>query len=129
MAELWDVYDGNRRKTGLFHERGKGKMEQGEYHLVVQVWIVNRNGQYLMSKRHPDKPYALKWESTGGSVLSGESSLEGAVREVREELGIRLDSSKGRLIKSVRNDAMHEFYDVWLFQRDVEIKDLNLQSE
>lgn len=32
----------------------------------------------------------LMWECVGGSVLRGESSVDGAVREVKEEVGIDL---------------------------------------
>ena len=74
MSELWDLLDRSRRITGILHERGKN-MEDGYYHLVVHVWIANNNGQYLMSQRHPSKPFPLLWESTGGSVLAGETSL------------------------------------------------------
>ncbi len=128
MAELWDVYDENRRKTGLLHERGTGRMQDGQYHLVVQVWVVNRAGEYLMSKRHLDKLFPLFWESTGGSVLSGETSLQGALREVEEELGLCLDAKNGRLIKSVRRERFHDYYDVWLFHSDAQIRDLVLQG-
>ena len=61
---------------------------KGLYHLSVSVWIVNQQGQYLLSQRHPKKQYPLYWECTGGSVLSGETSLQGAIREVKEELGM-----------------------------------------
>ena len=86
MAELWDLYDSSRKKTGVAVERGQ-TIPEGSYHLVVSVWIMNSKGEFLLSQRHPDKPYPLYWECTGGSVLAGESSLEGPVREVREELG------------------------------------------
>lgn len=33
------------------------------------------------------------WEATGGSILQGESSLDGAIREVREELGIDISKN------------------------------------
>ena len=89
MAELWDLYDITRKKTGAAVERGQ-TIPDGSYHLVVSVWIRNRHGEFLLSQRHPDKPYPLYWECTGGSVLAGESSLEGAVREAgRVGIGAR----------------------------------------
>ena len=69
------------------------------------------------------------WETTGGAVESGETSLEGAVREVREELGIELDPKGGRLVRSVRSDALHDFYDVWMFDVDVDIENIVKQDE
>lgn len=130
MGELWDVLDRDRNKTGLLHERGSGRMVDGQYHLVVQVWVINDAGQCLMSKRHPDKrPYPLMWESTGGSVVAGETSVDGAVREVSEELGIALDPAEGRMIKSTCDQRRHEFYDVWLFRANADIRNLTLQAE
>lgn len=128
MSEFWDLYDRNRQKTGAAHERGK-PIPQGLYHLVVSAWVVNSQGEYLMSQRHPNKPYPMYWECTGGSVLAGESSLQGAIREVKEELGLSLDASTARLIYQTRREASQDFYDVWLFHADVSISDLKLQTD
>ena len=118
MPELWNLYDGQRQDTGLLHERGK-RLPDGFYHLVVQVWLINRQGQCLMSRRHEDKPFPRYWESTGGSVLAGEDSLHGAIREVQEELGLAVNSASGRLISSQCRESYHDFLDVWLFPAEV----------
>ena len=86
--EKWDLYNAKREKSGITVCRGE-IIPKGLYHLSVSVWIVNQQGQYLLSQRHPKKQYPLYWECTGGSVLSGETSLQGAIREVKEELGIQ----------------------------------------
>lgn len=128
MPELWDLYDQERRGTGVTCERGK-PVPPGLYHLVVSAWIVNSHGEYLMSQRHPNKPYPNYWECTGGSVLAGESSLQGAIREVKEELGLTLDLNTAHLIYQTRRTACQDFYDVWLFHLDVSVSDLRLQSD
>lgn len=123
MAEIWDLYTKYREKTGKEHIRGE-QIPQGYYHLVVHVWIRNRQGQYLISQRAANRPtYPLMWECVGGSVLKGESSAEGAVREVKEEVGITLDSSAGkRLFTKIRNTVdgkpCQDILDVWLFEYD-----------
>ncbi len=127
MQELWDIYNEQQEITGLKLERGKA-IPQGFYHLVVSAWIVNSQGQYLLSQRHPNKSYPGYWECTGGSVLSGESSLLGAVREVEEELGIDLDANSGRLICRAKRDKEQDFYEVWLFHADIAIEELKLQK-
>jgi 8-oxo-dGTP pyrophosphatase MutT (NUDIX family) len=35
------------------------------------------------------------WECVGGSVVKGEESLQGAIREVKEEVGVDLELSNG----------------------------------
>lgn len=125
--EFWDLYNDKREKTGKIHERGK-VIPEGYYHLCVSVWIVNHKGEFLLSQRHPDKEYPLCWECTGGSVLAGESSLEGALREVKEELGITLAPEKGKILFQTRRDQRQDFYDVWIFPYDVDIDKLRLQS-
>lgn len=132
MAELWDIYDSSRRLTGRTVERGK-PMAADEFHIAVQVWVRNSRGEWLISRRTPNKPNPLKWEPSGGSVLAGEDSLSGAVREVREELGIQLDPKKGRLCFSYRwgisfpGDSAG-FMDVWLFEHDCPIEAVTLQE-
>ena len=128
MMELWDIYDKNRNRTGKTHERGK-PLADGDYHLAVRVWIMNSKGETLISKRHQSKPHPNLWECTGGAVVAGENSLQGALREVKEELGIDLLESNGKLIKSECRDIYNDFMDVWLFKHDVDIKDVILQQE
>lgn len=127
MTELWDLYNGERERTGATLLRGK-TVPKGQYHLVVSVWIVNSKGQYLLSQRHPDKPFPYFWECTGGSVLAGEDSLSGALREVKEELGISLEARQGKLIYQTRREPSQDFYDVWLFHQDIDIEKITLQE-
>lgn len=94
MSEFWDIYDKDRKLTGRTVERGK-PMGRDEYHIVVNVWIRNSKGQWLISKRTANKHFPLLWEPTGGSAVAGESSFDAALRETREELGVELDPEKG----------------------------------
>ena len=124
--ELWDVYDKDRNRVGRKHERGT-PLPDGDYHLVVSIWIVNSRQEILLAKRHPNKHYPNLWECPGGSVLAGEDSLEGALREVKEEIGIDLAGCNGELVKSERRDQ--DFRDVWLFHHDFNIEESVLQQE
>ena len=65
--EKWDLYTKYREKTGKEQIRGKN-IPKGFYHLVVHVWIRNRKGEYLISKRSVNRPtFPLMWECVGGS--------------------------------------------------------------
>ena len=79
--EIWDLYNENREIIGE-HVRGE-ELPENAYHLVVHVWIENANGEFLISQRSESrKIFPLMWETVGGSVLIGETSLQGAIREV-----------------------------------------------
>ena len=58
------------------------------WHLVAEIYSVTRDGRMLVTKRHPDKSWGGQWEITGGGVRKGETPLEGARRELREETGL-----------------------------------------
>ena len=70
--------------------------------------------------------YPLMWECVGGAVLKGESSLQGALREVKEEVGIDLIPENGKVVFSqirgtVNQIKYNDIRDVWLFQYDGEV--------
>lgn len=125
MAELWDLYDENRKLVGEVHERGKD-LPENRYHIVVDIWTINREGKVLLDQRHPDKHFGLQWECTGGSVLKGEDSITGAVREIGEELGIHLNPSQLKQIHSVR--VQDRFVDTYVNITDAKIEELVLQE-
>ena len=87
--ELWDAYDANfNRIEGRRLIRGEG-IPAGLHHLVCDVIVRHTDGTYLLMQRDPRKHYGGMWEATaGGSALTGETPLECAVRELREETGI-----------------------------------------
>ena len=90
--ELWDAYNSNFEKIeGMTLVREEqDKIPAGVYHLVCEVLVKHVDGNYLLMKRDPSKPlYPNMWEATaGGSALQGESAVEGALRELREETGV-----------------------------------------
>ena len=124
--ELWDVYDENRKLTGKKHERGV-PLGPGEYHIIADVWTVNQKSEILLTRRHPDKPYGLLWECTGGSVLTGENSVEGALRELSEEVGIHASKDELHLIHSIC--LKERFVDTYITRQNVNLEDLALQTE
>ena len=131
MVELWNILDENGNTTGRLHERGK-PMRKDEYHLTVNVWIENDNGEYLISQRSSNKPFPHLWECTGGNAVAGDDSLTTALKEVKEELGIILEPQNGRMIKHrLRRCAVcnHCLADVWLFRQNVDISTVTLAPD
>lgn len=124
MAELWDIYDQNKKKTGKTVERGGRLLEKEEYHIVVTALIMNLKNEILISKRAENKTYGLMWECNGGSILTGETSLEGIIREVEEELGIKYSKKEAIFLKEYRRNQ--DFKDIWLFKRNVKDEEITL---
>ncbi|MEW8972122.1 MAG: bifunctional NUDIX hydrolase family protein/GNAT family N-acetyltransferase [Mesobacillus sp.] len=126
--ELWNIYDQYRHMTDRIHERGQ-EMKAGDYHLVVHVWIVNDDGQFLIQRRQPWKiGFPNMWDcSAAGSAVMGDDSEQAAIREVKEEIGIDLEIEKGERIFTVR--FSQGFDDIWLVRQNVAIEELQLQEE
>ena len=130
MEEYWDLYDKDRNKLNKLAKRGD-KLDEGEYHLVVNAWIKNKNNQFLITQRSANKKFAYMWECTGGSALQGETSIQAAIREVKEELGINIDENTGKFIGTTLRHYRNrpDILDVWLFESDVPIEQIKIQED
>ena len=101
MSELWDVYTIDRKRTGKTCIRGEqSALSDDEFHLWVMVWIKNpATGKYLISQRAAYKRTdPLKWETVAGHSILGETSLDAALREVYEEVGIELKAEDAKVL-------------------------------
>ena len=55
--------------------------------------LLDQSGRYLLGQRPTGKPYAGYWEVPGGKIEKGETIFEALARELREELGIEIQSN------------------------------------
>lgn len=126
MTELWDVYDSSGTKTGLTKVKG-GIFDEGEYHLGVDVWIVNQNAEFLIQKRaqtkriHPDM-----WATTCGSVIACETGLQACVREVKEEIGIDIRIEQVKALR--RTFGKDNIWDIYIVEQDFPLGDTTIQE-
>ena len=90
--ELWDAYDQELNKIkGMTLIRGQ-HIPEGVFHLVCDIIVKHTDGTYLLMQRDGRKHFGGMWEATaGGSAVQGETPLDCAVRELREETGIASD--------------------------------------
>ena len=113
MSEIWDAYDKNFNKLNDVKLVRGEDIPNGLYHLVCDVIVKHIDGMHLLMQRDFNKHHGGLWELTaGGSALSGESPLECATRELKEETGIISYNLKeiGRAI----NEDRHSLYVVYL---------------
>lgn len=124
--EKRDLYDINRNLTGETIYKGE-PIPQNKYIVVVLSIMQNSKNEFLIQKRAQEKDGL--YGSTGGHPKSGESSLEGILTEIKEEIGLTLNPKELELIYSGREDTKHVFFDIYYLKKDLNISDLTLQKE
>ena len=109
--EEWDIYNQNIKKTGKIGIRGKYQFLPNEYHLVVHVWLLTKDGKILLTQRAKTKKIApMKWECTAGSIIKGETTEEGALRELKEETGLLLEKQDLHLFRKEKRDHYNDIF-------------------
>lgn len=88
--EILDVYNDKGIPIDKTVLRGSDDsvFKKGEHFAVSVIFIENNNGEFLIQKL-PDGSYS----STGGHVLNSESPMKAIIREVKEELGIKINKN------------------------------------
>jgi 8-oxo-dGTP pyrophosphatase MutT (NUDIX family) len=128
--EVFDLYDREFNKLNKDMVRGT-ENNDGEYHLVVHVWIRNKAGQYLIQQRNKASdriPY--QWACTAGAVQKNETSIEGAIRETKEEIGVVFTPSQLSLVKRyfVDDNAANYIVDCYLVESDILINEVTIDT-
>lgn len=117
--EIFDVV--NERDEVIGRERRSELHRLGLMHRAVHVLVYNSGGQIFLQKRslEKDRQPGLWDSSSSGHVDSGEDYDACAVRELREEIGLRLNVPPRRLFKlaaSAETDQEH----VWVYRCESE---------
>lgn len=143
--ELLDIVDQGGMPTGNVKERSKVHRD-GDLHRTSHVWIVRDNDKggidVLLQKRSRNKDsYPGCYDiSSAGHIPAGSDFVESAVRELNEELGIKVSEND----LEERGMRMIHYDDIFHGQRfidnqitkvfrikmnDLNIETLNLQKE
>lgn len=125
MEEILDIYDSNKIKTSKKYIRGSNNLKEDEYVIVVEIIIFNSKNEILLSQRAGNKKInPLKWETTQGSVKSGEYSKEGAIRELKEELGIIINKEDLKYFETIKDEKEHIFKEMFWVNKDIELDNI-----
>jgi len=134
--EMLEIYNEKFEKTGKAVSREKAHRE-GYLHKTVHVWIVNFENRVIIQQRSLNKKNQPgKWDiSCAGHISFGETPLEAAVKEVKEELGLEIIESlftyistfEKHYIKGNIND--HEIYDTFLVRMSVDLDQIKYDRE
>ncbi len=89
-------------------------MASTSFRLVVAAVIRGQEGRYLLARRLPQAHLGGLWEFPGGGVEDGELPEAALVRELEEELGVRVNILGPRTFAWHREpgkDVLLLFYD------------------
>lgn len=125
--ERWDIYDANGKPTGRTVVRGGVRLNPGEYHLVVHIWVMSGDSRLLIQRRSDSKELMPgEWAAIGGAAITGETSFEAARRELFEEMGISADKNELKLAERIVRK--NSFVDIWMLKTDIKLDKLILQE-
>lgn len=128
MPEIWDLYDKENNLTGQTIQRGKW-MPKNRYHRVVEGWIRTSDGKFLLQQRAKSKKsYPNYWSCSAiGSVLAGESPEDAMIREMEEEIGVKIQKEDLVLDRIITSYPAH-FY-IYKIEKDVKPEEIKLDPK
>lgn len=135
--EYFDILDENGNKTGKTKLRSEVHRD-GDWHKAVHIWIINDKGDILLQRRCATKdsnPNMLDISSTG-HLSAGDSSLGGAIRELKEELNLDVKPNELQFIKTIKRSSKYtstflnnEFDDLYILRTNKTTDEMSFQKE
>jgi isopentenyl-diphosphate delta-isomerase type 1 len=117
-----EIFDVVNERDEVVDARPRSEVHaRGLLHRAIHVFVFNARGEIFLQKRSQQKDrHPGVWDSSAsGHVDSGENYDAAAVRELREELGLKINSPLQKLFKidaCAETDA--EF--VWIYRCESE---------
>ena len=119
--EILDLYDDNGKLLNETIPRGE-KVAAGKNIMLSVIFIKNEEGKYLIQKTSKEK--GNKYSSTGGHVIHGEDGFITIVRELDEELGLRVADKEIKYITTFKYPNKNCIFNVY----ELDITSLNLDN-
>lgn len=137
MDEYIDIVDKNGNPTGET-ELKSVIHQKGYYHNTAHIWFYTDDGNILLSQRSAKKTICpLLWDvSVAGHIDAGESIKTAAVRETKEEIGIKVTQESlqkigvFKCLQSYDNGINdNEFHHTFISELKVSLSELKPQEE
>ena len=131
MKEMLDIYTREGKHLGVKTRSECHQDNPGFYHKPVWIWIYNDNGEFLVQKRSKyKKTFPNTWDiPSAGHVEAGESSINGAIREIKEELGVDTKPEDYKYVGEYISEITWEIGQIYVLKLNIKAKDFKLQEE
>ena len=127
MDEQIDLYDDNKKNTGIVIPRSKEKDLPEGYHILVSaLLVINSENKIMMQLTSKDRGNILSLPS--GHVLHGENSKDTIVREMYEEQGLNINKNSIILVEERLANRI-AFFDIYYMEADFKRENMVLQKE
>ncbi len=125
--EYLNLYDEDKNLTDEYLLRDKNKEKNippNRYYMVVFVIIENLDGEMLLQLTSKNKHSEIAL--TGGHVKKGSNGKTTAFEEIEEELGVKINLKKIKLIQTIKLEQ--EFFEVYHIKDDIKISNMTLDK-
>ena len=131
MEEILDIYTRDGKHLGTKTREECHRENPGFYHKPVWIWIINNDGQFLVQKRSQQKKwFAGMWDiPSAGHTEAGETPIDGAIRETKEELGIDTNAKDYEYVGEYISDTTWELGQVYILKTNKKVEDMQFQEE
>ncbi|MCP4252725.1 MAG: NUDIX domain-containing protein, partial [Candidatus Scalindua sp.] len=108
MDELIDLVNEDGSKTGKTCLKSLAH-KNGFMHSSVHIWIFDVEKNVLIQKRAIDKDcFPNLWDvSVAGHISAGETPIISALREIHEEIGLKVSKTDLLFLSSFRKNVRH----------------------
>lgn len=134
--EQIDIIDENGNPTGKIATRDEVH-SKGLWHKIIVVAVIDEEGHILMQQRAKTvETNKLKWDVTSaGHIQAGQTSKEAAIREISEEVGLKVKEEDLKYVLTYKNKKHlgeyldNQFYDCYIVrQKNINITKIKIQE-
>lgn len=88
-----------------------------EHYLSIHMYIYNAAGEFLLQKRAKDNDFRPDmWDIHLGQALSGETSEEAALREIKQDIDTEIMQSELEFVNRIKVKEQNHFIDIYFYK-------------